>query len=94
MNKRKGFLEDLYNDNSSLVLNKLYRYFIIFDIDMGTIHSKIFFLLYLAVPRPTYEDICDEMSIGMTTLKAYKKRYEELAIKLLQNDMPILNYII
>lgn len=93
MNKRKGFLEDLYSKGEKEIIYKLYHYLTIYDLDSGTVHGKVFYLLYLCNPRPVYEAICNDVGIGMSTLKAYKERYENLAQKLVQNE-EILDYII
>ena len=95
MNKRKSILESARTsmnlpDNDSkdcermkIVVEALSRYFEIYDMDNGTIHSQVFSMLYLSQKRYTYKVICEKLHISKNTLVRYVTKYEELALKIL-----------
>lgn len=71
------------------VINKLYIYYKIYDLEHGTLHSKIFNMLYLSDVKYTYKQIEEKLYIGHTTLKRYVKQYERLALLLLEANIDI-----
>lgn len=84
MNKRIGLLEELiesYPDNMNVknLLQELYCYYVIYDIDCGTNHHQIFKALYFK--RKNYEKVIFDTYISRSTLPRYIKRYNELAKK-------------
>jgi len=70
------------------VTEALARYFEIYDMDNGTIHSQVFSMLYLSDKYYRYSDICKTLHIGKTTLVRYVAKYNELAKKIVKR----LNY--
>ncbi len=60
----------------------LFRYLEIYDIDNGTIHTKVFTMLYLSPTHNTYKQICEQLFISKNTLIRYKDKYEKLAAKI------------
>ena len=96
MNKRKSILELARKSNSKANKDdKLYRqlvtvveilshYFKIYDMDNGTIHSKVFSMLYLSEKYYTYRIICDKLSVSKNTLIRYIDKYEKLALKVIE----------
>ena len=61
------------------VINILYKYYTLYDLDNGTIHSKIIEILYLTDKTYTYQKVADKLFISISTLKRYIKQYERLA---------------
>lgn len=91
MRKRKSFLEMVRGRDPNIntdsieyirickVINILYNYYRLYDLDNGTIHSKIIEKLYLSPKTYTYQKIADKLYISISTLKRYIKQYERLA---------------
>lgn len=96
MNKRKGYLEKLrlientVNTESEkykqlcIVKEVILRYYEIYDIDKGTIHTKVFTMLYLSHKYYTYKEICESLNISKNTLIRYVEKYDEIALKILK----------
>ena len=96
MNKRKGVLDAARKSNSvindisvekarlQIVIEVMARYYEIYDMDNGTIHSKVFSMLYRSSIFYTYKDICKTLSISKNTLIRYVSKYDELAKKVLK----------
>lgn len=92
MNKRKGFLDEAkINKNIDCkacnLLNILMDYFEIVDLDCGTVHGKIFYMLYLSEEQFSYEIISEKIFVSISTIKRYRIRYEELAQKIVKNGL-------
>lgn len=91
MRRRKCFLEKVRGRDQTIstdsveyiriknVINTLLEYYIIYDLDNGTIHSKVIRMLYLSNKTYTYQKIADELYVDLSTLKRYIKQYERLA---------------
>lgn len=87
MNKRKGYLEELRNNNSAVfekAVNIMQRYYKIYDLDNGTIHFKVFTMLYASNQHYTYNTVCEKLGLSQNTLKRYKAKYDQVAIKIIQ----------
>lgn len=89
MNKRKGILDtvDKTSKQLTILLEVMYRYYKIYDLDFGAVYSEVFYELYIAEEKLTFESICQSVGIGMTTLKAYRKRFDNLATRLLEKGI-------
>ncbi len=87
MNKRKGFVEGLRHNNK-IAFEKitiiLQRYYKIYDMDNGTIHSQVFAMLYLSQKYYSYRTICEKLNISKNTLIRYIVKYDELALKIVE----------
>lgn len=95
MNKRRSILDTVRNSNNQtdknseqykqllIVKEVLLRYFEIYDMDNGTIHFKVFSMLYQAQKYHTYSTICKTLHIGKNTLIRYIAKYDELALKVM-----------
>ena len=100
MNKRKSVLEAARNSNNKvdkntleylqlqIVLEALSRYYEIYDMDNGTIHSQVFSMLYLSPSYYTYRQICESLYISKNTLVRYISKYNELALKISKRLKP------
>ena len=66
------------------------KYFIIFDLDNGTIHSKIFNDLYLTPHVGSYAEISFKNNVHERTLNRYVIRYNVLAKRLISKRFPML----
>lgn len=96
MNKRKSFLEKLRLSSNavdtdsdeykrlSIVKDVMLRYYEIYDIDQGTIHTKVFTMLYLSPKHYTYKEVCEAMNISKNTLVRYVEKYDETALKIIK----------
>ena len=96
MNKRKSILEVVRESNNQvdkksveykqllIVKEAILRYFEIYDMDNGTIHSKVFSMLYLSPTYYTYTTICETLHISKNTLVRYITKYDNLALKVLE----------
>ena len=94
MNKRKSVLNLVRQSNKTadknteeykrlkIVVSVLERYFQIYDLDNGTVHSQVVRLLYLTDKYYTYNQICETVHIGKNTLVRYIAKYEELAVRI------------
>lgn len=71
----------------------MYRYFIVYDWDNGTIHSKVFNDLYLLSTVKAYNEIAEENNIHERTLNRYITKYNELAKRIIINKFPMLKEI-
>lgn len=91
MNKRNGFLDNASKDKSNcktkILFEVMLRYYKIYDLDLGTVHSQVFYMLYVADTNFTYDEICQKVGIGLTTLKTYRKRYETLSAKIIEKGI-------
>lgn len=95
MNKRTSILDAARASNNSvdkdstnykrlLIVNEVIaRYLEIYDMDNGTIHSKVFSMLYLSAKYYTYNAICQTLHISKNTLIRYVFKYDNLALKML-----------
>ena len=96
MNKRKNILDAARNSNNKIdkksveykrlliVKEVMLRYFDVYDMDNGTIHSKVFSMLYFSQKYYTYKTICETLHISKNTLIRYIAKYDELALKILK----------
>lgn len=96
MNKRKSKLEKFRNcdalsnnDNAEVKRLKILkevmlRYLEIYDLDNGTIHKRVFDMLYLSSKTYTYSVICETLGISKNTLIRYVDKYEKLAEKIVK----------
>lgn len=96
MNKRKSVLELARKSNDApenesaeykrlrMPIESLTNYFEIYDMDNGTIHLRVFSMLYLSQKHYTYREICETLHIGKNTLVRYSAKYEELALKVIK----------
>jgi len=96
MNKRKGFLEELKNNNTQKTKLKFYIqilqfYFAIYDLDNGTNHLKIIGLLYTVSTNFTYEKIAKHIGISDATLARYVRKYNDIVFAL-ENMIGETNY--
>lgn len=66
-----------------IVKEVILRYYEIYDMDNGTIHSKVFSMLYLSEKYYTYRAICETLGISKNTLIRYIDKYEKLALKVI-----------
>ncbi len=94
MNKRKCILNLVRQSNKTadknteeykrlkIVVSVLERYFQVYDMDNGTVHSQVFAMLYLSDKYYTYNQICKAVHIGKNTLVRYIEKYEKLAVKI------------
>ena len=91
MNKRTDLLDRIkqHKDNSMCrdFLLELIRYYEIKDIDMNTNHREIFVLLYWSADSHSYDEIAQKFFISAFTLDRYRQKYNELALKLVSQDV-------
>lgn len=93
MNRRKSILETIRKSNRKtdtdsaeyrrlkIIVEVLLHYFEIYDIDNGTVHSRVFEMLYLSAKYYTYNQICEATFISKNTLVRYVAKYEKLALR-------------
>ena len=70
------------NKKLQIISECILRYYEIYDMDNGTIHSQVFTMLYLSDRHYTYSQICERLYISKNTLIRYIERYNELAKKI------------
>lgn len=70
------------NKKLQIISECILRYYEIYDMDNGTIHSQVFTMLYLSDKHYTYSQICDRLYISKNTLIRYIEKYNKLAIKI------------
>ena len=91
MNKRTDLLDriKLHKDDPICrdFLLKLFRYYEIKDIDMNTNHHDIFLMLYWSDTSYSYDEIAQKFYISAFTLDRYRQKYNELAKKLVSEDI-------
>lgn len=89
MNQRKSKMEKLMLQRDDARVDALFDlmlgYFKILDVDIGTVHSKVFKALYFD-KRRSYEKIANDNFLSVDTLVRYIRRYDNLAENLLKND--------
>ena len=66
------------------------RYLSIADLDNGTVHSKVFYDLYLAPKSKSYIDIAFDNNVSERNLNRFVVKYNELAKKIIINEFPEL----
>ena len=90
MNKRVDFI-DIIKENASepqcrQLLEDLYKYYKINDMDTGNVHGEVFHALYLE-DHPTYDDISETCFVSLCTLHRYRLKFNELAIRLAPSEL-------
>jgi len=90
MSKRKDFLDEirykyihLHNKSCEMFLRMLCDYYVKNDLETGNQLGKIFYALYMSDDNWSYDEIACEYHIGLSTLNRYRKRFNEMANKLL-----------
>lgn len=58
-------------------------YYELYDIDNGTIHHKIFGILYIDKTYDYFDEISQNFGLDIKTLYNYRKKYEELMKKII-----------
>lgn len=91
MNKRRSVLETvrLSTDKGKQmrqIANKIFEYYVIYDLDNKTNHSKVFEMLYLCEKIYTYDQVAEATNLSLPTLNRYIKRYSSLAQLLLEKE--------
>lgn len=96
MNKRKSIFEVVRESNNQadkksaehkrllIAREAILRYLEIYDMDNGTIHFKVFSMLYLSPTYYTYTAICETLHISKNTLVRYIAKYDNLALKVIK----------
>lgn len=82
MVKVKHETESQDNKKLQIISECILRYYEIYDMDNGTIHSQVFTMLYLSEKHYTYSQICERLYISKNTLIRYIERYNQLAKKI------------
>lgn len=98
MRKRTEILNVIKKDMPFLKYSKdlievIFNYLKIFDLEQGTNNCKIFFALYIEEKRKPYYKIAMENFVDLKTLDRYRIRYNNLATKLIISDLKISPYI-
>lgn len=75
------------------LFRRLKRYWYLYDIDNGTIHEKIFDVLYIEEMSIDYEEVAARFFIGDRTLDRYISRYNIFAWKLIKSEYSKNNVI-
>jgi len=90
MHKRKDFLDEvkykyihLQDKSCEIFLRTLWDYYVKNDLETGDQLGDIFYALYLSRDNLSYDEIVYKYNIGLSTLKRYRKRFNDLAAKLL-----------
>lgn len=90
MRKRKDFLDGvrykyihLHNKSCEMFLRTLWDYYVKNDLETGDQLGDIFYELYLSDDNLSYDEIVCKYHIGLSTLRRYRKRFNDLAAKLL-----------
>ncbi len=90
MHKRTDFIDMVkQNENNPLcrnLLDNLYEYYKILDIDTGGNHGEIFNALYNENHK-TYDEITETYFVSIDTIGRCRIRFNKLAIKLATNEL-------
>lgn len=90
MHKRSDFIEYL-KENINIpqcreLMDKMYEYYKIRDLDDGSIYSEIYYALYFE-NHQTYDEISALFYIPLCTLDRYRIRFNNLALLLASNEL-------
>ena len=90
VNKRIDFIDIIkqHSDDPACrqLLEELYRYYQINDVDTNGVHSEIFYALYLE-DHPSYDRISEICFVSLCTLHRYRLRFNRLALALAADEL-------
>lgn len=94
MRKRIDLLDDIsdkyinqQDKACEMFLRMLWDYYVKNDLETGDQLGEIFYSLYMNADKLSYDAIVFKYSIGLSTLGRYRKRFNELAMKLLPEHL-------
>ena len=68
---------------SEFFLKKMWSYYYHNDLETNNCLADIFYRLYLTEKKDSYDKIVLDFNIGLSTLSRYRKKFNDLAEKLL-----------
>lgn len=73
----------ILNNKSIEILEIASFYYELCDIDNGTIHHKLFCILYIEKTYDNFDELSQRFGMDIRTLYNYRRKYEEFVNKLI-----------
>ncbi len=68
------------------MMGRIKEYWLIYDLEFGTIHCKVFAVLYIDCIGINYDDAADLLNVDRRTIDRYVAKYNKLTKRIIERD--------